>query len=309
MRPKIPEPIRRSVINGWLDGVSRDEVAKDNGIGAGTVSAIIKEAMQNDPEFDLQRQVAVILKRENNLDVKSFALLIRIRNKLINEMGLTNNNNEKSKVEVEIEIQEIEQKIEILIVNLAVFCFKRGFSVDKLVDMIEKLSSLEDKAKIPIDHLPNQLLQQQRNLENIEKEIQEIKLKKQLLLNDHNTTIDILEEYTANRPLFEKYIDLKRELEEKKRERKRLAKYIIELEVKNYMSKYKWSIPTSEIDLINNDCNSYYKLTAEQLFKIAKDLLHNPSKYVDIIFSLKKRYLEMAKENNNNNNNNNRIVQ
>jgi hypothetical protein len=303
LRPKIPDPIRRSIINEWLHGVSRDAAAKNNGIGTGTVSAIIKEAMQNDPEFDLQRQVAVILKRENNLDVKSFALLIRIRNKLINEMGLTNNNNEKSKLEVEI--QEIEQKIEILIVHLGVFCFKRGFSVDKLVDMIEKLSSLEDKAKIPIDHLPNQLLQQQRNLENIEKEIQEIKLKKQLLLNDHNTTIDILEEYTANRPLFEKYSDLKRKLEEEKREQKRLAKYIIELEVKNYMIKYGWSIPTGDIDFINNDCSSYYNLTTEQLFKMAKDLLNKPRKYVDIIFSLKKRYLEMAKENNNNN----RIVQ
>jgi hypothetical protein len=303
LRPKIPEPIRRSVINGWLHGVSRDEVAKENGIGAGTVSAIIKEAMQNDPEFDLQRQVAVSLKRENNLDVKSFALLIRIRNKLIKEMGLTNNNNEKSKVEVEIEIQEIEHKIEILIVNLAVFCFKRGFSVDKLVDMIEKLSSLEDKAKIPIDQLPNQLQQQQRNLENIEKEIQQIKLKKQVLLNEHNTTIGILEEYTANRPLFEKYSDLKRELEEEKRERKRLVNYIIELEVKYWMRGYEWSIPTGEIDLINNDCNSYYKLTTELLFKMAKDLLNKPRKYVDIIFSLKQRYLEMAKENNN------RIVQ
>jgi hypothetical protein len=303
LRPKIPEPVRRSVINGWLDGVSRDEVAKDNGIGAGTVSAIIKEAMQNDPEFVLQRQVAVILKRENNLDVKSFALLIRIRNKLIKEMGLTNNNNEKSKVEIEIEIQEIEHKIEILIVNLAVFCFKRGFSVDKLVDMIEKLSSLEDKAKIPIDQLPNQLQQQQRNLENIEKEIQQIKLKKQVLLNEHNTTIGILEEYTANRPLFEKYSDLKRELEEEKRERKRLVNYIIELEVKYWMRGYEWSIPTGDIDLINNDCNSYYKLTTELLFKMAKDLLNKPRKYVDIIFSLKQRYLEMAKENNN------RIVQ
>jgi hypothetical protein len=305
LRPKIPEPVRRDVIDGWLRGVSRDEVAKNNSIGAGTVSAIIKEAMQNDPEFNLQRQVAVILKRENNLDIKSFALLIRIRNKLIKEMGLTNNSDEKSKVEVEVEIQEIEHKLEILIVNLAVFCFKRGFSVDKLVDMIEKLSSLEDKSKIPIDQLPNQLLQEYSNLENIENEIQQIKLKKQLLLNDYNATIDILEEYTANRPLFEKYIDLKRELEEEKRERNRLAKYTIELEVKNYMSKYEWSIPTGDIDLINNDCNSYYKLTTELLFKMAKDLLNKPRKYVDIIFSLKKRYLEIAKENNNDN----RIVQ
>jgi hypothetical protein len=52
--------------------------------------------MQEDPEFDIQRQVGVMLKKENNLDIKSFASLIRIRNKLIKEMGL--NNDEKSKV-------------------------------------------------------------------------------------------------------------------------------------------------------------------------------------------------------------------
>ena len=83
----------------------------NNGIGAGTVSAIIKEAMQNDPEFDLQKQVGVMLKKENNLDIKSFAVLIRIRNRIIKEMGLNNNGDEKSKLEV----QEIEPKIETLI--------------------------------------------------------------------------------------------------------------------------------------------------------------------------------------------------
>jgi hypothetical protein len=203
MRPKIPESVRRNVISEWLHGISRDEVAKNNDIGAGTVSAIIKEAMQEDPEFDLQRQVALSLKKENNLDVKSFASLIRIRNKLIKEMGL--NNDEKSKV---VEVQEIEHKIELLIVNLAVFCFKHGFSIEEFVDMIQNMSSLEYKTKIPIDQLPNELLQKQRHLESIEKKIQEIKFKKQLLLNDYNTTIYTLEEYKTNRPSFEKYIDL-----------------------------------------------------------------------------------------------------
>ena len=54
MRPKIPEPIRSNVIGQWLHGISRDEIAKNNDIGTGTVSAIIKEVMQEDPEFDLQ---------------------------------------------------------------------------------------------------------------------------------------------------------------------------------------------------------------------------------------------------------------
>jgi hypothetical protein len=289
MRPKIPESVRRNVISEWLHGISRDEVAKNNDIGAGTVSAIIKEAMQEDPEFDLQRQVALSLKKENNLDVKSFASLIRIRNKLIKEMGL--NNDEKSKV---VEVQEIEHKIELLILNLAVFCFKRGFSIEEFVDMIQNMSSLEHKIKIPIEQLPNELLQKQRHLESTEKKTQEIKLKKQLLLNDYNITADTLEEYKTNRPSFEKYIKLKKEFEETKRERKGLLNRIYELEVRNWMRKYSWSIPTSDIDIVNSDYNIRGKLTGEQLLKMAQDLVNHPRKYIDIIVSLQKRYLELA---------------
>ena len=289
MRPKIPESVRRNVISEWLHGISRDEVAKNNDIGAGTVSAIIKEAMQEDPEFDLQRQVALSLKKENNLDVKSFASLIRIRNKLIKEMGL--NNDEKSKV---VKVQEIEHKIEPLILNLAVFCFKRGFSIEEFVDMIQNMSSLEHKIKIPIEQLPNELLQKQRHLESTEKKTQEIKLKKQLLLNDYNITADTLEEYKTNRPSFEKYIKLKKEFEETKRERKGLLNRIYELEVRNWMRKYSWSIPTSDIDIVNSDYNIRGKLTGEQLLKMAQDLVNHPRKYIDIIVSLQKRYLELA---------------
>jgi hypothetical protein len=65
------------------------------------------------------------------------------------------------------------------------------------------MSSLEHKTKIPIEQLPNQLLQKQRHLESIEKKIQEIKLKKQLFLNDYNITADSLEEFKTNRPIFE----------------------------------------------------------------------------------------------------------
>jgi hypothetical protein len=304
MRPKIPEPVRRNVIGQWLHGISRDEVAKNNDIGAGTVSAIIKEAMQEDPEFDLQRQVALSLKKEYNLDTKSFASLFRIRNKLIKEMGL--NNDEKSKIE---EVQEIEHKIELLILNLAVFCFKRGFSIEEFIDVIENIPSLEHKTKIPIEQLPNELLQKQRRLENVEKEIQEIELKKQLLLSDYHTTVNILEEYARNRPSFEKYIKLKKELEETKREQKRLLNNICELHLTIWMMKYSWSSPTSDIDIINSNYNSHYKLTAEQLLKMAQDLVTHPRKYIDIIVSLQKRYLELAEVNNNNNKNkNNNIV-
>ena len=43
--------------------MSRDEIAKNNDIGAGTVTAIIKDAKQKDiPDLDLLREVAIVLK-------------------------------------------------------------------------------------------------------------------------------------------------------------------------------------------------------------------------------------------------------
>jgi hypothetical protein len=70
MGGKIPNTIRRQVITQWLYGFSRDQIAKGNQIGAGTVSEIIKQCKQkeyadgNYSEFDLIREIAVMLKRE-----------------------------------------------------------------------------------------------------------------------------------------------------------------------------------------------------------------------------------------------------
>jgi DNA-binding CsgD family transcriptional regulator len=56
MEPKVPKSIKQQVIKQWLQGTSRDQIAKDNGIGAGTVSAIMKDAKQKDiPDIDLEK--------------------------------------------------------------------------------------------------------------------------------------------------------------------------------------------------------------------------------------------------------------
>ena len=60
------------------------------------------------------------------------------------------------------------------------------------------------------------------------------------------------------------------------------------------MRKYSWSTPTSDIDIVNCDYNIRGKLTGEQLLKMAQDLVNHPRKYIDIIVSLQKRYLELA---------------
>jgi hypothetical protein len=88
---------KKRVIMQWLYGISRDQIAKANQIWAGTVSAIIKQykleeqqkkeyAADDNFEFDLIRELAVMLKREG-VDVNTFASSIRLQRKL-EEKGL-----------------------------------------------------------------------------------------------------------------------------------------------------------------------------------------------------------------------------
>ena len=59
-------------------GISRDQIAKDNDIGIRTFSAIIKDTKQKDiPDIDLLREVALVLK-DNDLDLTVFASSIRL---------------------------------------------------------------------------------------------------------------------------------------------------------------------------------------------------------------------------------------
>src|SRR5438067_729653 len=87
MGANIPSPIKVEVIRKWLEGKSRDKIVKEVGISAGTVSSILKESRQNDPPFDLMRQVAIKLSRQGD-SVQSFAPLIRCREILRKIEGL-----------------------------------------------------------------------------------------------------------------------------------------------------------------------------------------------------------------------------
>jgi hypothetical protein len=112
MVPKVPKSIKQQVIKQWLQGISRDQIAKDNDIGAGTVSAIIKDAKQEIPDIDLIREVSLWVKKKYDLDLSVFASSFRIKNKL-DEMGVS------------------EDQIDSLIDNSNTHCSKRGLTADK----------------------------------------------------------------------------------------------------------------------------------------------------------------------------------
>jgi transcriptional regulator with XRE-family HTH domain len=121
MGARIPRSIREQVIKQWLEGISRDRIAKDNGIGAGTVSSIIKDSMQEITDIDLLRAVALIVKR-HELNLPLLASSIRLKKKM-DKMGLS-----------EEEVDSLE--------NIDTYCFKRRLTAEQFVNIIDSIFDL-----------------------------------------------------------------------------------------------------------------------------------------------------------------------
>jgi len=72
---RIPSIIKIDVIKQWLNGVSRDDIARNNDISFGSVSNIIQEIKNKEiPDIDLLRGLATTFK-EKGMDLDQFTLL------------------------------------------------------------------------------------------------------------------------------------------------------------------------------------------------------------------------------------------
>ena len=221
MKTKVPKSIKQQVIKQWLLGMSRDEIAKDNDIEAGTVSAIVKDAKQEIPDIDLLREVALVLKKYG-LDLSVLAPSIRIKNKL-DKMGVN------------------EDQIDSLIDNANTHCFKRSLTGEEYFNNVDKVCALSDNLEMPLDELPNYITQQELELEKVEKQTEDAKLKQCQVLQHYDVTIDILEEYKRDKPLIDQIKKLEKKLEEEVEEKNYLAEELVskESEIENLESEIK----------------------------------------------------------------------
>ena len=81
MPAAIDTQVKKQVINQWLAGDSRDRIAADNDIGAGTVSNIINEWKKGveDSDYDSLRELAVYSKKEG-FGLSDIASSVRLSN-------------------------------------------------------------------------------------------------------------------------------------------------------------------------------------------------------------------------------------
>lgn len=263
MGGKIPSTIRKKVFKEWLEGYTRDQIAKMNQIGAATVSAIVNECRQNIPDIDLVRELAVALRREN-LNLGDFASAMRLRNKMI-EWGLP-------------EDPEIEDFIETVNVN----CFKAGISHEKFIDTVRYVTSIANQLNSSVDGLPSKILEEQKTLKSYKKRVKRMR-------SDYNVTKKELADYKNNRPL------LIQENERLKMENKAYENDALVLRKMNdqqtiELFEYRYNEMISENELKKLDESwlpNEHRISVKELHELAHEIYYHPVEHIDIIRRLR----------------------
>ncbi|MDF2783263.1 MAG: hypothetical protein K0S89_655 [Nitrososphaeraceae archaeon] len=163
MTQKIPPEIRGQVLTLWLQAFSRDDIAKDLGIGAGTVSEIIKSYKKHDPESELAREFVLALKGQGS-NINQFASSVRLQ-RLLERVGL------------------VGEQIESFVRDAARYCFLKEMDVKKFIELAHEVSSLAEKSGIDLQKLPEQIQEKERELYMVTMDLSSKKAERKQALN------------------------------------------------------------------------------------------------------------------------------
>ena len=291
MGGKIPRPIRVQAIKAWLEGKSRDKIAEEIGISTGAVSSITKDFRRDDPHFDLLRETAVKIKNLN-MDIQSFAPLIRVYEVLREKELLTGIIGQESP-------ELMQNRMEAFIVALEVFCFKGELSIEDFVSLITNMYNTADKLGVPLDRLPAHITELRDRIDALRGELDQLEAKKQDALKDCNMTLELLQEYNANKPFIQRMRELEQQLADKDEE---IRKGKEELETETLFNivgeQITWRVSEEALNeasiglglsrTYNIDNNPH--LEVRDLRKWVMDVFYHPNKYVNPLRQIRDIY-------------------
>ena len=78
--------LKSEVLRLWLSGDSQQAIASQLNISVSTVNSLVDEIMKSDDTIDLQRQIAIVSKK-NGVNIKQIAVNLKLKN-LIKQSGL-----------------------------------------------------------------------------------------------------------------------------------------------------------------------------------------------------------------------------
>src|SRR5215207_2373205 len=209
------------------------------------------------------------LKEAKYKSTKSFAPLVRVY-EVLREKGLLTGITGQETLEL------MQNRMEAIIVALEVFCFKQEqLSIEDFVSLITNMYNAADKLGISLDRFPAYITELKDRIDALRKEIDQIEAKKQDALRDHGMTLELLQEYNANKSFLLRIQNLKQQL----------------VDAKRFFLQFTWKISVDELNnasiglglspLHNFDGNP--SLSGSDLKKWVMDVFYHPSKYVEVI--------------------------
>ena len=243
MPAAIDPVIKKQVIIQYLQGVSRDRIAADNGVGTGTVSNIIdewKKGVQGS-DYDSVRDLVVHCKKEG-VNLGDLMSSLRIKN-YIKQLGA-------------VEEGQVEQ-----------FIARCTASQDpqKLVDLLDKIGHID----VPLEELEEHIKLKQAEKEKLLHDIDEARA----IVNSVNVDKEIIEDFKELKNEMDKYhlqdpkkfLNVLRALKKYKYDDKRI---VAQFSNRISMKKERWKIDNDRRRLEDRikKCKDFLPL-AEQLIQ------------------------------------------
>ena len=193
----INQSLKIKIINDYLSGMRREDIAKKYGISTGSVSAIVDEYEEEIPDIYKLRAMMLKLNASGN-NPKLFYHAIRLHDYIKNQ-GLT------------------EAKAEYILEIFQEYAFKKNYDISEIIDAIINAYNIAARCGTDLEHLDQHIHDKEMVLQANEALIRKQKNDIEILPYKYNIKIAELEEYQRNKPIFQKFMNLTNELDIKDR--------------------------------------------------------------------------------------------
>jgi hypothetical protein len=175
----IDELIKRRVVQLWLSGESRDKIASDLQIGAGTVSGIVSDFKKNlqGSDIDSVRELTLEAKKQE-FTLSDLAPHIRLHNFFI-KSGAS------------------EEKVESFITSVS----STDIPSEKTIELLNQLFNISRSESIPLDQVPGYIKEKIEEKQKIEEEIKQA----DATLQSKNVSIQTINEHIQLDEELKKY--------------------------------------------------------------------------------------------------------
>jgi hypothetical protein len=149
MPAAIDQAIKKQVIAQYLQGVSRDRIAADNDVGAGTVSNIIDEWKKRtqDSDYESIRELSVFCKKQG-ITLNALASCIRLNN-YIQSLGA--NANESTLESLIANMTNYPDRDPVKLIEVAAQISESGIPLEKLDAHVKTLMAEKETLQREID--------------------------------------------------------------------------------------------------------------------------------------------------------------